>query len=119
MRHIRTKEIRLFDLKNDHSEKQDLAQKLPEKVAEIEKILDAYLDKIDAESLDAVYEARFEQLDKFEAQSVIQYERNVKHLDVVVDAEKINFFEDKLEKDKLRFADNREEVRRNMMSTDW
>ena len=32
---------------------------------------------------------------------------------------KIKFFKDKLEKDKLRFAGNREEVRRNMVSTDW
>ena len=81
--------------------------------------MDTYLEKIDAENLDEVYEARFEQLDKFESQAVSQYENNIKHLDVVADAEKIKFFKDKLEKDKLRFAGNREEVRRNMMSTDW
>ena len=119
MRHIRTREVRLFDLKNDYSEKQNLAQKFPEKVAEIEEVLDTYLEKIDAENLDEVYEARFEQLDKFESQAVSQYENNIKHLDIVADAEKIKFFKDKLEKDKLRFAGNREEVRRNMVSTDW
>ena len=119
MRHIRTREVRLFDLKNDYSEKQNLAQKFPEKVAEIEEALDTYLEKIDAENLDEVYEARFEQLDKFESQAVSQYENNIKHLDIIADAEKIKFFKDKLEKDKLRFAGNREEVRRNMVSTDW
>ena len=91
MRHIRTREVRLFDLKNDYSEKQNLAQKFPEKVAEIEEVLDTYLEKIDAENLDEVYEARFEQLDKFESQAVSQYENNIKHLDIIADAEKIKF----------------------------
>ena len=92
MRHIRTREVRLFDLKNDYFEKQNLAQKFPEKVAEIEEALDTYLEKIDAENLDEVYEARFEQLDKFESQAAVsQYENNIKHLDIVADAEKIKF----------------------------
>ena len=119
MRHIRTGEARLYDLKNDYGEKNNLADSLPDKVAELERVMDAYLEHIDAEDLDEVYQARFDQLDSFEAQAKVVYQQRIRGLDEETDSARIQQFRQKLEKDKERFAKNREEVRMNMSKSDW
>ena len=119
MRHINTGEIRLFDLKNDYAEKYDISKNNPNKVNELINILDKYLEKIDAENLDEVYEARFWQLDKFEAQAKEQFERKTKGLDAIEHADRIASFKEKLDSDINRFNRNREEVRLNIEKTDW
>ena len=119
MRHINTGEVRLFDLKNDYSEKNNIAESMPEKVAEITAVLDRYLEEIDAEDLEEVYQARLDELDKFEAMAVNNYERSVRGLDETADAEKIAQAKERLEKDKARFANNREEVAVKRAATNW
>ena len=45
MRHIRTGEAKLFNLKNDYSEKNNLINSMPEKAKELNDILNEYLIK--------------------------------------------------------------------------
>ncbi len=119
MRHINTGKVRLYDLKNDYGEKKNIASAMPEKVAEMEQVLDRYLDEIDAEDVKDVYQARYEELDQFEAQAVANYERKIRRLDPKADAAQLAEFKAKLDNDKARFAKNREEVAANMARTDW
>ena len=77
------------------------------------------MKKIDAENLDEVYEARFWQLDKFEAQAKEQFQRKPTGLDVIEHAARIASFKEKLDSDINRFNRNREEVRLNIEKTDW
>lgn len=119
MRHIRTGEAKLFNLKNDYSEKNNLIDSMPEKAKELNDILNEYLIKIDAEDLNEVYQARYDQLDKFEAQSYNNYEKSISGLDPEKDIERINHFKNKLNNDIKRFAQNREEVKENMVNNNW
>jgi len=119
MRHIRTGEAKLFNLKNDYSEKNNFINSMPEKAKELNDILNEYLIKIDAEDLNEVYQARYDQLDKFEAQSYDNYEKSISGLDPEKDIERINHFKNKLNNDIKRFAQNREEVKENMVNNNW
>jgi arylsulfatase A len=119
MRHLLTGETKLFNLKDDYAEKNNLAASMPEKAAEMEKALSAYLQEIDAENVQDVYQARFEELDHFEAMSKEQYEKNLAKLQAQGDSAGIEVLKQKLEADINRFAKNRIEVEKNMKGTHW
>jgi arylsulfatase A len=119
MRHLLTGETKLFNLKDDYAEKNNLAASMPEKAAEMEKALSAYLEEIDAENVQDVYQARFEELDHFEAMSKEQYEKNLAKLQAQGDSAGIEVLKQKLEADINRFAKNRIEVEKNMKGTHW
>ena len=89
MKHLLTGETQLFNLKNDYSEKFNLAREMPEKAAELDKVLSDYLVSIDAEDVQDVYQARLEELDHFEAQSRAIFARESARLDPVADADKL------------------------------
>lgn len=119
MKHLLTGDVRLYNLKNDYAEKQDLAKSMPEKVAELDKALVRYLDEIGGEDVQDVYKARFEELDRHDAQALANYMRKVCELDAGKDKEAITRLKDALEKDKARFEKNRKEVKANMKGTHW
>jgi hypothetical protein len=56
MKHLLTGETQLFNLKSDYSEKFNLAREMPEKAAELDKVLSDYLVSIDAEDVQDVYQ---------------------------------------------------------------
>jgi len=119
MKHLLTGEMQLFNLKNDYSEKQNLAKAMPEKAAELDKILADYLESIDAEDVQDVYQARLEELDHFEAQSREIYTRESARLDPVADAAKIAKMKKRLDDNLARFDKNREEVAVYRTSSHW
>ena len=119
MKHLLTGETKLFNLADDIGEKNNLASSMPEKAAEMDKVLTAYLEEIDAEDVQDVYQARFEELDHFEAMAKSNYEKNSTRLKHTGDAAGIADLRVKLDADLERFAKNREEVRINMQSTHW
>ena len=119
MKHLLTGEMQLFNLKNDYSEKQNLAKAMPEKAAELDKILADYLESIDAEDVQDVYQARLEELDHFEAQSRDIFTRESARLDQVVDAAKIAKMKKRLDDNLARFDKNREEVAVYRTSSHW
>jgi DNA-binding protein Fis len=119
MRHLLTGDTKLFNVSTDYSEQENLALTLPKKVAEMDAVLTDYLKAIDGEDIQAVYQARLEELDKFEEQSKFNHERNMARLDPVSDADKIADSKKKLANDLKRFDNNRAEVARNRISTQW
>ena len=119
MKHLLTGETKLFNLAEDISEKNNLAAAMPEKAAHMDKVLADYLKEIDAEDVQDVYQARFEELDRFEAGARSNYEKNSARLKRAGDAEGIAALSAELEADLARFAKNREEVRRNMHASHW
>jgi len=60
---LHTGETKLFDLVKDIAEQHDLSMKYPKRSAELKAKLEAYLMDVEAESLEAMYEARVEQID--------------------------------------------------------
>ncbi len=112
MEHHLTGERRLYDVVADYSEKKDLAAEMPEKTSELKKVMDAYLDSIDAENVQDVYEARFAELDRFEKDAREEHARAVARAggdeDAIADAD------ERLQRNLTRFEKNRKECRANM-----
>ena len=117
MKHLLTGEVKLFNVNTDYAEKNDLSKTMPEKVAEMDKALSSYLVGIDAEDVQEVYQARFEELDKFEAQSKANAEKAIAKANG--DAAAVARAKERLKADQERFDKNRAEVRRNMKGTHW
>jgi arylsulfatase A-like enzyme len=115
MRHLLTGDVQLFDLSKDIGEKQNLARTMPEKAAAMEQVLSRYLESIDAEDVQDVYQARFEQLDHFEAMAGENYARKA----ATASGAELTELKADLAKDRKRFADNRKEVHANMKATHW
>lgn len=119
MKHLLTGETQLYNLNTDYSEQHDLARSMPEKVAEMDKMLTDYLETIDAEDVQDVYQARLEELDHFEAQSRDIYARESARLDPVADAAKLKELKKHLDDNLERFEKNREEVAVYRTSSHW
>ena len=62
MRHLNSGEMKLFNVATDYAERQDLAQRLPEKAKEMDRILRQYVEKVDGGNMPEVYAAYFEWL---------------------------------------------------------
>ena len=62
MRQLISGEMLLFNLKEDLGEQNNLAQQMPEKVAELSKELDAYLEKVGGEDVQDVFDAQYKQI---------------------------------------------------------
>ncbi|MCH2208576.1 MAG: sulfatase-like hydrolase/transferase [Lentisphaerales bacterium] len=77
MRHLNTGETRLYNVVKDISEKKDLSQSMPEKVAQLADAMDSYLKKVNARQIDEVYKARFAELDYFKEQAIENSKRDL------------------------------------------
>ena len=62
IRQLITGEELLFNLRNDISEKRNLAAQMPEMVATLSNELDDYLEKVGAEDVQDVFEAQYKQI---------------------------------------------------------
>ena len=65
MRHLNSGEIKLFNVARDMGESNDLSKTMPEKIAEMVRKLDAYLEKVGAWKMEEVYATRTEELEKW------------------------------------------------------
>jgi len=119
MKHLLTGDVQLYNLKEDYSEKHNLAASMLEKVAEMDRILTDYLETIDAEDVQDVYVARLEELDYFEAQAREIYSRESARLDPVADVAKLKQLRQRLDENLERFAKNRKEVAVYRTSSHW
>ena len=66
-----------------------------------------------------MYQARLEELDRFERRAVADYEKQMRRLDGVEDADRIARLKARLGKDRVRFAANRREVEANRKGSHW
>ncbi|TWU40580.1 sulfatase [Novipirellula artificiosorum] len=80
MRHLNSGDVKLFNVATDYAEQQDLAQQLPEKVKEMDRILKRYVDEVDGGQVSEVYAAYFEWLDAELQRKEERHQRDVDSL---------------------------------------
>ena len=114
MEHLLTGERRLYNVVKDYQEKNNLIESLPEKAAELYGVLAAYREEIDAEDVQDVYQARLEELDRFEAMA-----REVHRKTIAREPERKAEADRKLTANLERFEKNRKEVAANKKGTHW
>ena len=80
MRHLASGELRLYNIKTDYAEQNNLADSMPEKVAAMDAIRQNYVDEVDGGSTDDVRAAHLKLIDKFCQQSKDQYHNKLAEL---------------------------------------
>lgn len=80
MRHLNSGEFKLFNVATDYAEQQDLAEQLPEKVREMDRLLGQYIDYVDGGQVSEVYAAYFEWLDTGLRKKEERHQRDVDSL---------------------------------------
>lgn len=115
MEHHLTGEMKLFNIVDDYSEKNNLIEQFPERAAAMKTVMVRYLESIDAEDVQDVYKARFAELDRFEANARKVHAQALERAEG--DQTAITTANERLEKDLARFDKNREECRENMKGT--
>jgi len=115
IKHLLTQEMQLFNLSIDYQEKFNLIDQLPTKAVELDSILTSYLTSIDAEEIQDVYQARFDELDDFERRARLNYAQAIDRAGNNQGA--ISEATETLNQNLIRFEKNRLECRENMRST--
>ena len=64
MRHLNSGELKLFNVATDYAEQQDLAERMPEKVKDMDRIRKQYIEEVDGGTVLDVYAAYFQWLDE-------------------------------------------------------
>ena len=64
MRHLNSGDLKLFNVATDYSEQQDLVERMPGKVKEMDRIRRQYIEKVDGGTMSDVYAAYFQWLDE-------------------------------------------------------
>jgi arylsulfatase A len=64
MRHLNSGEVKLFNVATDYVEQQDLAERMPEKAKELDRIRSQYVENVDGGAMSEVCAAYFEWLDE-------------------------------------------------------
>ena len=80
MRHLNSGDVKLFNVATDYAEQQDLAEQLPERVKEMDRLLGQYIDYVDGGQVSEVYAAYFEWLDEGLEKKEERYHRDVDSL---------------------------------------
>lgn len=80
MRNMNTGEMRLYNVKTDYREENNLAEQMPEKVALMDKALREYVDDVDGGKVEDVYQAAIELFDEFDRREHENYARKLAEL---------------------------------------
>ena len=112
MKHLLTGEEKLFNLKKDYREQNNLIKRMPGKASELRWAMSRYLHSIDAEDVQDVYKARFAELDRFEAMARKNHSRAIERAGG--DPALIAVAGTRLKEQLERFEKNRRECRANM-----
>ena len=116
MEHLLTGERKLFHVGNDYQEKVNLIQEKPEVAERLSEEMEKYLEAVNGEDVQQVYQARFAELDRFESRALANFARTQQ---AAVDEKMIADAKKRLDADLARFAKNREECRENMRGTEF
>jgi arylsulfatase A-like enzyme len=122
MRNMNTDEKKLFNVSVDYREKNDLAQKMPEKVASMDKILRAYIEEVDGGDVKDSYQAFYETMDDFEGRAVKDHERKMKELEAKMPSDfehQKSLIDQELEFKKRGFFANRAITKRQETWPGW
>ena len=112
MEHHLTGEQKLFNVATDYYEQQNLIGDLPQKAVELKAVMDKYLEEIEAEDVQDVYQARFAELDRFEKGAREQHKKRIERAGE--DKKLIDEANQWLREQLDRFDRNRKECRENM-----
>ncbi len=115
MEHLLTGEQKLFNVVTDYGEKSNLIYEEPGKALALKATMSKYLDSIDAENIQEVYQARFAELARFEMMARSLHAKSIERAEG--DREAITKANEKLEADLTRFEKNRKECRAKMVGT--
>ena len=69
MRQLNSGKMKLFNIRTDYREENDLASTMPDKVAEMEAIRRNYVEEVDGGTAEQAREALYKTMDKFSSQS--------------------------------------------------
>lgn len=112
MEHLLTGEQKLFNIASDYREQNNLIRENPNKAAELKTAMSGYLQSIDAEDIQDVYQARFAELDRFESMARRVHAQTIERANG--DRQVIAAAEDRLRRNLRRFEENRKECREKM-----
>ncbi len=115
MEHHNSGEQKLFNVVEDYAEKNNLIYENPKKALELQKVMTAYLESIDAEKVEDVYQARFEELDMFEERARAVHAQTIEK--TKGDETAIAEADERLQKNLDRFEKNRIGCRQKMQET--
>ena len=113
--HLRTGEQKLFNVATDYREKHNLIEKYPQKAASLKLAMSRYLNSINAENVQDVYEARLAELDRFELAARKVHSKAIR--EATANGEPTAGPDAELVRNLERIDRNREECRRNMSGT--
>ena len=80
MRHLNSGEMRLYNIKTDYAEQQDLAKQMPERVAAMNAMRQEYVDAVDGGSVAQARAAHANLMDKFSEMSKDLYRKRFAEL---------------------------------------
>jgi len=122
MRHLNSGEMKLFNVAEDYQEQHDLAAVMPEKTAELDRIRQQYIDKVDGGRVEDVYAAYVEFLDDAEQKAEHSFKKKMETLEQTnppdIDAQKTRL-KNELEKKKREFYAKRRINKAQMSSHSW
>ena len=80
MRHLNSGELKLFNVANDYAEQQNLVDKMPEKVKELDRIRQQYVAEVAGGTMAEVYAAYFDWLNQGLSKNQERYRRDLEQL---------------------------------------
>jgi arylsulfatase A-like enzyme len=118
MKHLNTGDIKLFNLDEDYQEKNNISQSNKNVVQKLDKILQNYLNSVNAYDMDDVYNARLLQLNDFEKRHLNGFEKFLKS-EKSASKEDAENAKRKLFEALERIQFGREQVAKNRYSGTW
>jgi hypothetical protein len=122
MRHLNSGEMKLFNVAEDYREECDLAAEMPEKVAEMNRIRQKYIDEVDGGEVEEVYAAYTEWLEDGLREKESKFQMMMQTLDETkpadIDVQKAKL-QDELEKTKREFRAKRGINKAMMSNRSW
>jgi hypothetical protein len=124
MRQLNTGETRLHNVVKDLGEKDNLVKKMPEKAQELDRLMQDYLRKVDAESIEDMYAARFAELEdrkrRILKEEIPKYEQQMQRTD---DPNEIALLKKKIEAARgpglERIEKQINDTKKNQQKKDW
>ena len=122
MRHLNSGEMKLFNVAEDYREQHDLAAEMPEKTAEMGRIRQRYINKVDGGRVADVYAAYVEFLDNAEQKAKSSFQKKMETLEQTnppdIDVQKTRL-KNELEKKKRGFYAKRGINKAQMSNHSW
>jgi hypothetical protein len=124
MRQLNTGETRLHNVVKDLGEKDNLVKKMPEKAQELDRLRQDYLRKVNAETMEDMYAARFAELEEHKRrileEDIPRYEKQMQRTD---DPSEIASLKQKIEAARgpglERIEKQINDTKKNQQKKDW